>query len=219
MRAGAAAVAGADLVCCCLCPCCCSSSVSAGPTILLDSTPMSWLRQQWCPGVPRQWVSTNQHTVRRHSLTAGLCWQPYSSSSMEHCSAARHVGAHECGPLASILLGRLTTPAPALTRCLPPCCCTRVCLSVCACVCAGDRSGAQIVDDTLRQAAARGINTVRMWAHTTNSIYPFQVGRHRQQRRQTGPHPHSSSAGTKEPQQQQALTTATAPTALCSPTS
>jgi len=41
--------------------------------------------------------------------------------------------------------------------------------------CAGDRSGAQIVDDTLRQAASRGINTVRMWAHTTNSIYPFQV--------------------------------------------
>lgn len=66
------------------------------------------------------------------------------------------------------------------------------------CVCAGDRSGAQIVDDTLRQAAARGINTVRMWAHTTNKIYPFQVGH---SSRQTGPHPHSS-AGTEEPQQQ-----------------
>lgn len=41
--------------------------------------------------------------------------------------------------------------------------------------CAGDRSGAQIVDDTLRSAAARGINTVRMWAHTTTALYPFQV--------------------------------------------
>lgn len=39
----------------------------------------------------------------------------------------------------------------------------------------GDRSGAQIVDDTLRQAAARGMNTVRMWAHTTTALYPFQV--------------------------------------------
>lgn len=48
-----------------------------------------------------------------------------------------------------------------------------VCVAVAA---AGDRSGAQIVDDTLRAAASRGINTVRMWAHTTNSIYPFQVG-------------------------------------------
>jgi hypothetical protein len=43
-------------------------------------------------------------------------------------------------------------------------------------VSAGDRSGAHIVDDTLRAAASRGINTVRMWAHTTNSTYPFQVG-------------------------------------------
>jgi hypothetical protein len=40
---------------------------------------------------------------------------------------------------------------------------------------AGDRSGAQIVDDTLRLAAARGMNTVRMWAHTTTALYPFQV--------------------------------------------
>eukprot|EP00879_Flechtneria_rotunda_P001870 GHRR01002041.1.p1 GENE.GHRR01002041.1~~GHRR01002041.1.p1 ORF type:complete len:609 (+),score=135.21 GHRR01002041.1:246-2072(+) len=39
----------------------------------------------------------------------------------------------------------------------------------------GDRSGAQIVDDTLRAAAARGINTVRMWGHTTTSLYPFQI--------------------------------------------
>lgn len=54
-------------------------------------------------------------------------------------------------------------------------------LSSCAAVqLAGDRSGAQIVDDTLRQAAARGINTVRMWAHTTSSLYPFQVRRYLQ---------------------------------------
>jgi hypothetical protein len=57
-------------------------------------------------------------------------------------------------------------------------------LRLLCCLCAGDRSGSQIVDDTLRQAAARGINTVRMWAHTTNSIYPFQVGH---SSHQTGP--------------------------------
>lgn len=39
----------------------------------------------------------------------------------------------------------------------------------------GDRSGAQIVDDTIRDAASRGINTIRMWGHTTSSIYPFQT--------------------------------------------
>lgn len=50
-----------------------------------------------------------------------------------------------------------------------------VLIYACMFAAAGDRSGAQIVDDTLRAAAARGINTVRMWAHTTNSIYPFQV--------------------------------------------
>eukprot|EP00877_Chromochloris_zofingiensis_P009295 jgi/Chrzof1/4619/Cz14g20070.t1 len=39
----------------------------------------------------------------------------------------------------------------------------------------GGRSGAQIVDDTLREAAARGLNTIRMWGHTTSSLYPFQI--------------------------------------------
>ncbi|KIZ05300.1 hypothetical protein MNEG_2660 [Monoraphidium neglectum] len=36
-------------------------------------------------------------------------------------------------------------------------------------------SGADIVDQTLRDAAASGINTIRMWAHTTTSLYPFQT--------------------------------------------
>ncbi|GBF87864.1 mannan endo-1,4-beta-mannosidase [Raphidocelis subcapitata] len=39
----------------------------------------------------------------------------------------------------------------------------------------GDRSGADIVDATMREAAASGINTIRMWAHTTTSLYPFQT--------------------------------------------
>lgn len=38
-----------------------------------------------------------------------------------------------------------------------------------------DLSGADIVDRTLREAAAAGINTIRMWAHTTTSLYPFQT--------------------------------------------
>jgi hypothetical protein len=52
-------------------------------------------------------------------------------------------------------------------------------LSACVhvCLCTGGLSGAQIVDNTLRQAAARGLNTVRTLAHTRNSVYPFQVGR------------------------------------------
>jgi hypothetical protein len=37
------------------------------------------------------------------------------------------------------------------------------------------QSGADIVDATLRDAAASGINTIRMWAHTTTSLYPFQT--------------------------------------------
>jgi hypothetical protein len=40
---------------------------------------------------------------------------------------------------------------------------------------ADNLSGADIVDQTLRDAAASGINTIRMWAHTTTSLYPFQV--------------------------------------------
>lgn len=39
----------------------------------------------------------------------------------------------------------------------------------------GRRSGADIVDATLAEAAASGINTIRMWAHTTTSLYPFQT--------------------------------------------
>jgi len=39
----------------------------------------------------------------------------------------------------------------------------------------GDLSGAQIVDDTLRQAAEQGLNTIRMWAHTTSDVFPFQT--------------------------------------------
>jgi hypothetical protein len=56
---------------------------------------------------------------------------------------------------------------------------------------AGDRSGAQIVDDTLRQAASRGMNTVRMWAHTTTALYPFQVrfaGQQQQQQHEAAMH-------------------------------
>ena len=39
----------------------------------------------------------------------------------------------------------------------------------------GRRSGADIIDATLAEAAASGINTIRMWAHTTTSLYPFQA--------------------------------------------
>jgi mannan endo-1,4-beta-mannosidase len=31
------------------------------------------------------------------------------------------------------------------------------------------------VEDTLRQAAEQGMNTVRMWAHTTSDVFPFQT--------------------------------------------
>jgi hypothetical protein len=38
----------------------CSSSGSAGLTTLLDLTLTNWLRQPWCPGAQRQWVSMPQ---------------------------------------------------------------------------------------------------------------------------------------------------------------
>jgi hypothetical protein len=40
---------------------------------------------------------------------------------------------------------------------------------------AGDLTGRQVVDDILQRAAAEGLTTIRVWAHTQASFVPFQI--------------------------------------------
>jgi hypothetical protein len=165
----------------------CSLSVSADPITQLVSTHMSWLRQPWCPGVLRQSVSVSTwSSAARARCSATAAVQPAMSAG---CVVLVVPGGGQaaawCTSLQALFrravaAGWLEQDTAAAAAFSPSTACfarnSSAHRPAAVLVSAGDRSGAQIVDDTLRAAASRGINTVRMWAHTTNSIYPFQVG-------------------------------------------